>query len=101
MCGSVESLRRLHAKSRTIDGYLDDRTSQGSTARQAWREIRDNVERGKHSMHLSANKPGTQPHSPIPEADARQAFVAMLHTTISPLLQLRVCLYTFGAANEG
>ncbi|KAH7104511.1 RhoGAP-domain-containing protein [Auriculariales sp. MPI-PUGE-AT-0066] len=64
----AESMRRLHAKAHAIDGYLDDRTSQSSSARQVWREIRDNVER---------------------EADSRQAFVAMLRNALNPLLQLR------------
>ncbi|OJA07951.1 hypothetical protein AZE42_05927 [Rhizopogon vesiculosus] len=52
----VESLLRLHRKVKSIDNYLDDRTEL-SSARRAWNEVRDNVER---------------------EAQTRQAFLATL-----------------------
>ncbi|KAG1749647.1 uncharacterized protein EDB91DRAFT_1108879 [Suillus paluster] len=52
----VESLLKLHRKVKSIDSYLDDRTEL-STARRAWNEVRDNVER---------------------EAQTRQAFLATL-----------------------
>ena len=44
---SIESLTRLHQKSKAIDTYLDDHVEINST-RRAWGEVRDNVERGVH-----------------------------------------------------
>lgn len=44
---SIESLTRLHQKSKAIDTYLDDHVEINST-RRAWDEVRDNVERGIH-----------------------------------------------------
>jgi hypothetical protein len=44
---SVDSLVKLHRKTKSIDLYLDDR-GELSTTRTAWGEVRDNVERGKH-----------------------------------------------------
>ncbi|KZW02078.1 RhoGAP-domain-containing protein [Exidia glandulosa HHB12029] len=65
----IESLRRLHAKAKSIDGYMDDRVNHSTTTRQAWREIRDSVER---------------------EADSRYAFLAMLRGEVmAPLVQIR------------
>ncbi|KAI9572604.1 hypothetical protein HD554DRAFT_2202498 [Boletus coccyginus] len=52
----VESLLKLHRKTKSIDAFLDDRTDM-STARRAWGEVRDNVER---------------------EAQTRQAFLTTL-----------------------
>ncbi|KIJ68806.1 hypothetical protein HYDPIDRAFT_107059 [Hydnomerulius pinastri MD-312] len=52
----VDSLLKLHRKAKSIDSYLDDRTDL-STARRAWSEVRDNVER---------------------EAQTRQAFLTTL-----------------------
>ncbi|KAG9314701.1 hypothetical protein JVU11DRAFT_5510 [Chiua virens] len=53
---SVDSLLKLHRKTKSIDAFLDDRTDL-NTARRAWGEVRDNVER---------------------EAQTRQAFLATL-----------------------
>ncbi|RDB29694.1 Rho GTPase-activating protein 27 [Hypsizygus marmoreus] len=64
----VESLLKLHKKIRSFDMYLDDR-GELSTARSAWNEVRDNVER---------------------EAQAREAFCATLTTdVINPLTTLK------------
>ncbi|KAH7929352.1 RhoGAP-domain-containing protein [Leucogyrophana mollusca] len=52
----VESLLKLHRKVKSLDTYLDDRADL-STARKAWNEVRDNVER---------------------EAQTRQAFLTTL-----------------------
>ncbi|KAH7883937.1 hypothetical protein F5I97DRAFT_1930151 [Phlebopus sp. FC_14] len=52
----VDSLLRLHRKAKSIDTFLDDRTDM-ITARRAWGEVRDNVER---------------------EAQTRQAFLTTL-----------------------
>lgn len=46
---SIESLSRLHQKSKAIDTYLDDHVEINST-RRAWSEVRDNVERGVHHI---------------------------------------------------
>ncbi|KAJ3826239.1 hypothetical protein F5880DRAFT_129242 [Lentinula raphanica] len=57
----VDSLLKLYRKIKSIDSFLDDRSDM-STARIAWAEVRENVER---------------------EAQARQAF---LHTLISDII---------------
>ncbi|KAG6837886.1 hypothetical protein H0H93_013039 [Arthromyces matolae] len=54
----VESLLKLHRRIKSFDTYLDDR-GELSTTRNAWNEVRDNVER---------------------EAQAREAFCAALTT---------------------
>ncbi|KAK2461694.1 hypothetical protein APHAL10511_006157 [Amanita phalloides] len=60
----VDSLLKLHRKTKQIDASIDDR-SVPSTTRSAWGEVRDNVER---------------------EIQARQAFCAALTTdVIAPL----------------
>ncbi|KAI0344118.1 RhoGAP-domain-containing protein [Trametopsis cervina] len=64
----VDSLQKLHRKYKSIDTWLDDRFDV-STARAAWGEVRDNIDR---------------------EAEAREAFVASLTTeVISPLISLK------------
>ncbi|KZS93245.1 RhoGAP-domain-containing protein [Sistotremastrum niveocremeum HHB9708] len=63
----AESLQRLHIKWKAIDSVLDDRTP--STAKKAWREVRDNVDR---------------------EADTRSAFAEVLRRdVIAPLTSLK------------
>ncbi|KAE9395908.1 RhoGAP-domain-containing protein [Gymnopus androsaceus JB14] len=57
----VDSLSKLYRKIKSIDSFLDDRSDM-STARVAWSEIRENIER---------------------EAQARQAF---LHTLTSDII---------------
>ncbi|KII93467.1 hypothetical protein PLICRDRAFT_121785 [Plicaturopsis crispa FD-325 SS-3] len=64
----VDSLLRLHQKVKSIDAFLDDRTEK-STARRAWNEVRDNVER---------------------EAQARQAFLAtLIADVVNPLATMK------------
>ncbi|KAF7322697.1 Glucosamine 6-phosphate N-acetyltransferase [Mycena chlorophos] len=64
----IDSLLKLHKKTKTIDSLLDDRT-EPSTARSAWGDVRDNTER---------------------EAQARQAFLGTLAVDIlDPLIFLR------------
>ncbi|THV06112.1 RhoGAP-domain-containing protein [Dendrothele bispora CBS 962.96] len=64
----VESLLKLHKKIRSIDAFLDDRTDL-STARSAWSEVRENVER---------------------EAQTRQAFLSTLNIdVVTPLATLK------------
>lgn len=46
VCCSVGSLLKLYSKVKSIDGGLDDLTEL-STARRAWSEVIDNVERGQ------------------------------------------------------
>ncbi|KAJ4499121.1 hypothetical protein C8R41DRAFT_85507 [Lentinula lateritia] len=64
----VESLLKLYKKVKSIDSFLDDRSDM-STARVAWVEIRENIER---------------------EAQARQAFLHTLNSDIiTPLTSLK------------
>ncbi|KAJ4476619.1 hypothetical protein J3R30DRAFT_309536 [Lentinula aciculospora] len=64
----VESLLKLYRKIKSIDSFLDDRSDM-STARVAWAEIRENIER---------------------EAQARQAFLHTLNSDIiNPLTSLK------------
>ncbi|KAI0035293.1 hypothetical protein K488DRAFT_76750 [Vararia minispora EC-137] len=64
----IDSMLKLHKRTRTIDLYLDDRPDRG-TVRAAWTEIRDNVER---------------------ETNARQAFLSTLNDeVIGPLTALK------------
>ncbi|KAF8557363.1 RhoGAP-domain-containing protein [Imleria badia] len=64
----VESLLKLHRKTKSIDAFLDDRTDM-STTRRAWAEIRDNVER---------------------EAQTRQAFLSTLTSdAVNSLMTLK------------
>ncbi|KAJ3714018.1 hypothetical protein DFJ43DRAFT_1104379 [Lentinula guzmanii] len=64
----VESLLKLYKKIKSIDSFLDDRSDM-STARVAWAEVRENVER---------------------EAQARQAFLHTLNSDIiNPLTSLK------------
>ncbi|EPQ61103.1 RhoGAP-domain-containing protein [Gloeophyllum trabeum ATCC 11539] len=63
-----DSLLKLHKKAKTIDTYLDGR-GESSTARSAWSEVRDNVER---------------------EAQTRQAFLTTLTVDVlNPLSALK------------
>ena len=48
---SVDSLSKLYRKIKSIDSFLDDRSDM-STARVAWSEIRENIERGEYSVRL-------------------------------------------------
>ncbi|TCD68833.1 hypothetical protein EIP91_009700 [Steccherinum ochraceum] len=64
----VDSLIKLHKKAKSIDLYLDSR-SESTSARGAWTEIRENIER---------------------EADTRVAFISTLSTEVlNPLLSLK------------
>ncbi|CAK5279930.1 unnamed protein product, partial [Mycena citricolor] len=64
----VDSLIKLHKKIKAVDAFLDDRVDV-STARGAWAEIRDNIDR---------------------ESQTRQAFLASLSVdVISPLTTLK------------
>ncbi|KIK71391.1 hypothetical protein GYMLUDRAFT_254611 [Collybiopsis luxurians FD-317 M1] len=64
----VDALLKLYKKLKSIDSFLDDRSDM-STARMAWSEIRENIER---------------------EAQARQAFLHTLTSDIiSPLSSLK------------
>ncbi|KAK7058359.1 hypothetical protein VNI00_001993 [Paramarasmius palmivorus] len=64
----VDSLVKLHKKIKSIDSFLDDRGDL-STARSAWGEVRENLER---------------------EAQAKQAFLATLNAdVIQPLTTLK------------
>ncbi|EMD41588.1 hypothetical protein CERSUDRAFT_110164 [Gelatoporia subvermispora B] len=64
----IDALARLHRRVKDIDVSLDDR-GELSTARAAWGEVRDNVER---------------------EADTRAAFLGTLTSdVINPLISLR------------
>ncbi|VDC01936.1 unnamed protein product [Peniophora sp. CBMAI 1063] len=64
----IDSLAKLHTRTRTIDLYLDDKGDL-STARKAWGELRDDVER---------------------ETTTRQAFLHSLsEDVIAPLQSLR------------
>ncbi|KAG8220143.1 hypothetical protein J3R82DRAFT_1169 [Butyriboletus roseoflavus] len=64
----VDSLLKLHRKTKSIDAFLDDRTDM-STARRAWGEVRDNVER---------------------EAQTKQAFLSTLTLdVVSSLMTLK------------
>ncbi|KAF5356100.1 hypothetical protein D9756_004035 [Leucocoprinus leucothites] len=56
----IDSLKKLHRKAKATDAYLEEK-GELSTARGAWAEVRDNLER---------------------EAQARQAFCATLTTDI-------------------
>lgn len=49
----MESLIKLHARTRTIDSYLDDKGDL-STARRAWGELRDDVDRGVYQYAIIA-----------------------------------------------
>lgn len=83
---SVESLLKLHRKTKSIDVFLDDRTDM-STARRAWAEIRDNIERGS-SISLAASR---LVHSLSIEAQARQAFLSTLTVdAVNSLMTLKV-----------
>ncbi|KAI6045164.1 hypothetical protein EDC04DRAFT_2889347 [Pisolithus marmoratus] len=53
----VESLLKLHRKIKSVDAWLDDRSTELSSTRRAWSEVVDNVER---------------------EAQTRQAFLTTL-----------------------
>lgn len=44
---SVDSLLKLHRKTKQIDASIEERGPL-STARAAWGEVRDNVERGTY-----------------------------------------------------
>lgn len=50
---SVESLLKLHRKVKSIDNGLDGRTEL-SSARGAWNEVLDNVERGWFHFTVSS-----------------------------------------------
>ncbi|KAJ7225904.1 hypothetical protein GGX14DRAFT_422836 [Mycena pura] len=64
----VDSLLRLHKKTKAIDAFLDERTDL-STTRSAWNEVRDNLDR---------------------EAQVRQAFLNTLNIdVINTLTSLR------------
>lgn len=49
---SVDSLVKLHRKTKSIDVYLDDRGDL-STTRRVWSEVRDNVDRGKWDFSVT------------------------------------------------
>jgi hypothetical protein len=42
---SIDSLKKLHRKAKSTDAYLEDK-GELNTARSAWGEVRDNLERG-------------------------------------------------------
>lgn len=47
---SIESLKKLHRKTKSADAYLEDK-GELSTTRSAWAEVRDNLERGVPNIH--------------------------------------------------
>lgn len=49
---SVDSLLKLHRKTKQIDASIEERGAL-STARTAWGEVRDNVERGTYQLICS------------------------------------------------
>ncbi|KAH0838640.1 hypothetical protein J3R83DRAFT_6965 [Lanmaoa asiatica] len=82
----VESLLRLHRKTKSIDAFLDDRTDT-STARRAWGEVRDNIERGL-SFPITF-KPDSV-NLLLTEAQTRQAFLTTLTLdAVSSLMALK------------
>lgn len=83
---SVDSLAKLHRKTKSIDVYLDDR-GELITARNVWSEVRDNLERGKHYGLSSIDWPHDYPL----EAQTREAFCNTIVTDVlNPLVTLRV-----------
>ncbi|PPQ88087.1 hypothetical protein CVT25_014385 [Psilocybe cyanescens] len=83
---SVESLRKLHRKVKSIDASLDERGGELSTIRAAWSEVVENVDRG---MFFTRCKPH-QLTDLITEAQTRQALCATLTTdVIIPLTSLK------------
>jgi hypothetical protein len=85
---SVDSLTKLHRKAKSIDAYLDDRGDL-NTARSAWNEIKDNVERGT----IPCFKGCFQIFSLPAETQTRQAFLNTLTIdVVNPLASLKVWL---------
>ena len=84
---SVDALMRLHKKTKSMDGFMDDR-AEASTIRQVWSEIRDGVERG---MDPTSCYSRCWLIFSTPEAQSRLAFLqAMNVDVIVPLTNLKV-----------
>ena len=83
---SIESLRKLHDKAKTVDASFDPH-AEPSTMRAAWNTIRDNLERGMCYTHSKLQLGPTA----IAEADTRQVFVDILdNDVIEPLVAFKV-----------
>ena len=97
---SVDSLLKLHRKTKSIDAFLDDRTDM-STVRRAWSEVRDNIERG--SPAPAASKPDSV-DSHLTESQTRQAFLSTLTLdAVNSLMALKVhylCCYAIIVADR-
>jgi hypothetical protein len=83
---SVNSLRILHQKAKTVDASFDPR-AEPSTTRAAWEKVRDNLEKGMCSANLNFDPEPTA----VAEANAQQEFVDILDTdVIKPLATFKV-----------
>lgn len=87
---SVDSLRKLHRKIKTVDAQLEERGDL-STIRSAWGEVVDNVDRGTLVSRYAARAITSETTPSALEAQARQALCATLSTdVIVPLTSLKV-----------
>ena len=88
---SIDSLRKLHAKAKTVDASFDPH-AEPSTTRAAWNAIRDNLEQGMCYAHFKLQLGPTG----IAEANTQQAFVDILdNDVIKPLAIFKVSKYDF------
>ena len=88
---SIESLRKLHHKAKTVDASIDPH-AEPSTTRAAWNTLRDNLERGMCYAHFKLQLGRTG----IAEANTQQAFVDILdNDVIEPLATFNVNKISF------
>lgn len=88
---SVDSLVKLHRKTKSIDVYLDDRGDLATT-RIVWGEVRDNLERGEDDSPVYID---TLLMNTALEALTREAFCNTLTTdVVNSLVTLRVRMST-------
>lgn len=93
--GSVSSLHKLHHKIKLIDNSLDGH-AELTTARSAWREIVDGIERGKgHSRLLGTSQ------TCATEAQTREAFLTSLTTdVVNTLSALKVRFFPHSCSHN-
>ena len=88
---SIDSLRKLHDKAKTVDASFDPH-AEPSTTRAAWNTIRDNLERGMCFAHFKLLRGPTA----IAEVNTQQAFVDILdNDVIEPLATFKVSKISF------
>ena len=88
---SIDSLRKLHDKAKTVDASFDPH-AEPSTTRAAWNTIRDNLERGMCFAHFKLLRGPTG----IAEVNTQQAFVDILDKdVIEPLATFKVSKISF------